>query len=99
MLNKSDDTQPWWKHGYVWLVIAGPAVVIVAALYTFYLASSSPNEIVTDPALVESINQQRLKGQNKLEARDAPADMARNHAATGPVPLPKAGPTATPASR
>ena len=42
------DTQPWWKYGYVWLVISGPAVVVVAGFYTLWLAISSPNQILTD---------------------------------------------------
>ena len=30
--------QPWWKFGHVWLVMAGPAVVVVAGFITLYLA-------------------------------------------------------------
>ncbi len=29
---------PWWRHGMVWLVVAGPAVVVVAAVATAVLA-------------------------------------------------------------
>ena len=37
------DVQPaagaaWWRHGMVWLVVAGPAVVVVAAVATAVLA-------------------------------------------------------------
>ena len=35
-------TPPWWKFGYVWLIIAGPAVVVVAGFYTLWLAISAP---------------------------------------------------------
>lgn len=73
------------------MVILGPLVVIVAALYTYYLATSTPNEIVTDPQLVQKIMVEKAKGKNALDAKDAPAGVARNHATTGPVPLSQGG--------
>jgi hypothetical protein len=62
------DTKPWWKFGYVWLVLAGPLIVVVAGLHTFWLAASAP-----DPVLDTSV----------LRQSDAPAQQARNHAQTG----------------
>ena len=35
-------TVPWWKFGHVWLVIAGPLIVIVAGFVTLWLAISRP---------------------------------------------------------
>jgi hypothetical protein len=37
---------PWWRHGMVWLVIAGPAAVVVAGVVTIVLAYGQ-----ADPAL------------------------------------------------
>ncbi|MDQ3059126.1 MAG: FixH family protein [Pseudomonadota bacterium] len=66
-----NQSQPWWKFGHVWLVLAGPAVVVVASFITLYLAISIPDPVITDA---------------KPQAL-APAMQARNHAATGvPVP-------------
>jgi hypothetical protein len=31
---KPDASAPWWRFGHVWLVIAGPAVVVVASFVT-----------------------------------------------------------------
>ncbi len=73
-------TQPWWKFGYVWLIIAGPALVIVAGFITLYLAITSPNEMVTD---------ERLNASSSNSSSMAPAVQGRNHAATGVVPAPK----------
>ncbi|MEO7941293.1 MAG: nitrogen fixation protein FixH, partial [Burkholderiaceae bacterium] len=41
----SDNTtpEPWWKFGHVWLVIAGPAIVVVAGFFTLYLALRYPD--------------------------------------------------------
>ena len=78
--------QPWWSFGMVWMVIAGPAVVVVAAFVTLYLAITIP-----DPVLpTEALNPRNaMENQRKLEAAMAPAMQARNHASTGVVPGPK----------
>lgn len=78
--------QPWWSFGMVWMVIAGPAVVVVAAFVTLYLAITIP-----DPVLpTEAMNPRNaMENQGKLEAAMAPAMQARNHASTGVVPEPK----------
>jgi hypothetical protein len=87
-LNIEKQAQRRRKHGFVWLIIAGPAAVVVASFVTFYLAVSRPNEIVTEVPY-QSVN---LKDQS-IEARRnesslAPAMLGRNHAATGIVPVP-----------
>ena len=78
--------QPWWSFGMVWMVIAGPAVVVVAAFVTLCLAITIP-----DPVLpTEALNPRNaMENQGKLEATMAPAMQARNHASTGVVPEPK----------
>ena len=65
---------------------AGPAVVVVAAFATLYLAITIP-----DPVLpTEAMNPPNaIENQGKLEAAMAPAMQARNHASTGVVPTPK----------
>lgn len=61
----------------VWMVIGGPAVVVVAGFVTFYLAVSAP-----DPVLP-------TYGKSSADAQGithAPALQGRNHAATGELP-------------
>lgn len=72
---------PWWKFGHVWLVLAGPAIVIVAGFYTLYLAIRTP-----DPVVSEDYYRQGMEINKTLETPAgslAPAIQARNHAATG----------------
>jgi len=72
--------QPWWKFGHVWMVFAGPAVVVVASFITLYLAIKTPDPVVT------SYGQATKSSPGKTEASStnmAPAVQARNHAATG----------------
>jgi len=71
--------QPWWKFGHVWMVIAGPAVVVVASFMTLYLAWRSPNTVLETDSVAQS--------QAGASASLAPAMTARNHAATGAVPV------------
>jgi uncharacterized protein len=80
---KPQDSAPWWKHGHVWLVIAGPAVVVVASIVTAVIA------IRTDDPVVEADYYRRGIEINKTLARDRaqlPAVQGRNHAATPAKP-------------
>ena len=75
--------RPWWSFGHVWLLIAGPALVVVAGLFTYYLAASRP-----DPVLPTSA---QAKPGQATDISQAPAVQARNHAATGNLPAADAG--------
>jgi hypothetical protein len=60
-------TLPWWRVPMVWLVIGGPAAVVVASFVTLGMALSHP-----DPVLVEAA---------PADNAHVPAVTARNHAA------------------
>ncbi|MBN9408992.1 MAG: FixH family protein [Burkholderiales bacterium] len=89
---------PWWTFGHVWLVLAGPAAVVVAGIATAVIAVRSP-----DPVVAEDYYRQGVEINRTLQARDAarddaarrdaerglvPAMRARNHAATPSDDLP-----------
>ncbi|MDO4997814.1 MAG: FixH family protein [Neisseria sp.] len=38
----------WYREPWPWLLMAGPAIVVVAAFYTFYLAQQNAVELVSD---------------------------------------------------
>ena len=79
MSNPAETSQrPWWSYGHIWLLIAGPAMVVVAGFFTYYLAVSRP-----DPVLSTQVPSQA--GQD-AGISQAPAVQARNHAATGELP-------------
>lgn len=83
---------PWWRFGYVWMVLAGPAVVVVASFVTFYLALTRPDPLVTEDYYRKGIeiNNTMTREAEASAASLAPAVQARNHAATGVVPATKA---------
>ena len=84
-----DSNLPWWKFGHVWLVLAGPAVVVVASLVTFYLAATRVDPMVTEDYYRKGIEINRSLDKDASAASLAPAVQARNHAATGVAPAAK----------
>jgi len=77
MKQSNNPQRPWWSFGHVWLLISGPAIVVVAGFFTYYLAVRTP-----DPVLPTHVQGQEQKG----DISQAPAVQARNHAATGELP-------------
>ena len=79
--NPSDQTSgPWWAYSLVWMVIAGPAVVVVASFITLWLAIRTP-----DPVVADDYYRRGIEINKTLAARDrslAPAQQGRNHAVT-----------------
>jgi hypothetical protein len=80
-LKTSPETRAWWREPYVWLVIGGPAVVVVAAIATAIIAMTNP-----DPVLDRSVAPTRA-ATPKDAFTHAPAGQARNHATTATVPV------------
>ncbi len=42
------DNRPWYRHGWVWFVIALPLAAVIAGLSTVYIAASDPDSLVVD---------------------------------------------------
>ena len=72
---------PWWKFGYVWLLISGPALVVVAGFATLWLALANPETLVADDYDRRGVEINRQLAAQQRQAL-APAVQARNHAAT-----------------
>jgi uncharacterized protein len=68
---------PWWRYKMLWLVVGGPAIVVVASITTAVIAARG-----ADPVLEhgEASTQQRASAQD--EQALTPALQARNHVAT-----------------
>jgi hypothetical protein len=62
---------PWWRVHMVWLVISGPAVVVVAAIVTAVIAIRGADPVIKD--------------EPDAAFADKPALQGRNHAAGAPV--------------
>ncbi|MDD2609826.1 MAG: FixH family protein [Giesbergeria sp.] len=75
---------PWWKFGYVWLILAGPIVVIFAGFYTLWLAIKTPDPVISADYYRQGIEINKTLVDKTL----LPALNGRNHAATPPVDQP-----------
>lgn len=91
-------SQPWWRHGHVWLVIAGPVTVVIAGIATAVVAIRSPDPLVAEDYYRRGIEINKTLGQGADAKALLPAVQARNHAATpaGAIPAPSAAPATVP---
>ncbi|MDR7097057.1 nitrogen fixation protein FixH [Hydrogenophaga laconesensis] len=79
----------WWRVPHMWLVVGGPLAVVVASIFTAFIAVRNADPVL-DKAEFERDRQavQVLEGQAKTDAliKLQPAHQARNHAASPVVP-------------
>ena len=73
--------RPWWKEPYVWMVISGPLSAVIACGVTAVYILQGPDAVVSEEHYREGVVMSR-------EVKTAmppmqPADMGRNHSATG----------------
>lgn len=80
------DAGPWWRHPLMWMVVGGPAVVVVAAIATAWIAMRAPDPVVEPDYYRKGIEINRtLESQRALR----PAQQGRNHANTPTADLPR----------
>ncbi|HMW16359.1 MAG TPA: FixH family protein [Accumulibacter sp.] len=63
------DTLPWYREPWPWLLMLGPLVVVVAGLYTAYLAVISNDGLVADDYYKQGleVNQQSMRDRRAAE--------------------------------
>jgi len=49
--SEADKNRPWWRYPIVWLVVGGPAAVVVASFFTMGLAIKQVNTPSQAPAV------------------------------------------------
>ena len=77
--------RPWWTFGLVWMVIAGPALVVIAGLTTVWLAVRTPDPVVAEDYYRRGVQINKTLAEQRAKAL-LPALQGRNHAATPPPP-------------
>jgi hypothetical protein len=80
----SDEAQrrPWYRYPLLWMVISGPAAVVVAGFATLWIAIRMPDPVVSEATYSEG----RHLAQALAYKQRMPAMAGRNHAAT-PEPV------------
>lgn len=48
ILNQPQSAKPWYAHRWPWLLLLGPAVVILAGIHTAWIAFSAQDALVVD---------------------------------------------------
>ena len=76
----ADAPQPWWRHGFVWLVFGLPMSAVVAASASGYIAIRGADKVV--PEYTNAARQAAEESLSREEQSREPAELARNHAAT-----------------
>ena len=79
---------PWWKHGYVWMLIAGPAAVVVAGFATLWIALAHPETLVDEDYYRRGVEINKTLDAARRAKALMPAMQGRNHAATPPAGAP-----------
>jgi hypothetical protein len=84
MQSQSIDLQqpvPWWRYGHVWLVLAGPLIVIVACFVTAFIAIRHPDPVLAQDYYRRGLNINKTLADQKA-VQLAPALETRNHVVT-----------------
>jgi hypothetical protein len=81
MKQDKTDSKPWWKYGHVWLIIAGPAAVIVAGFFTLGIAIRMPDPVIADDYYRRGLDINKTLAAEK-DLQLAPAMQSRNHVVT-----------------
>jgi uncharacterized protein len=72
------DKKPWYKERWPWLLMAGPALVVVAGIVTVWLAIVSNDGLVADDYYKQGLAvNQRLQRDQVAESLGLQADLMR----------------------
>lgn len=77
-MHEAEKPLAWWQVKMVWLVIAGPLIVVIAALVTSFVAIRGQ-----DPVLVTGPEDLQVDPSKKNNPSYRSAIEGRNHAPTG----------------
>jgi len=81
------NNRPWWKFGLVWMIIAGPALVVIAGIATVWIAVRTPDPVVAEDYYRRGVEINKTLAAQRTKAL-LPALQGRNHAATPPAANP-----------
>jgi len=74
-MNHNTDQQPWYRHPWVWLLIALPLSAVIGGIITIYLAVTTSDGLVVDDyyrhgkAINRVLARDRAAAEHGIEAR------------------------------
>ncbi|MGB9149726.1 MAG: FixH family protein [Burkholderiales bacterium] len=66
MIRNAPHSKPWYREPWPWLLMAGPALVIVAGVYTTWLAIQSDDGLVSDDYYKQGLAINRTIKRNEV---------------------------------
>ena len=83
--------QRWYREPYVWLLVGGPLVVVLASVVTVTLAIRNPDPVLQPPKPTVKVEGAALGGLTPEQRKAAelsvmPAGQARNHVVSPTLP-------------
>lgn len=74
-----NDSRPWYKEPWPWILISGPAIVVIAGFITVWLAIVSNDGLVTDDYYKQGLSvNQRLHRDQMAGSLGLHADVMRS---------------------
>ena len=55
-LDSETQVPPWWTYPYVWMVLMGPCIVVIAALWTGFIAHQGADKVLTGELQTPSLS-------------------------------------------
>lgn len=87
--------RPWYRHRWPWLLMIGPAWVLLAGSFVAYLAASRPDAMVVDDyyrqgkAINQDLRRERMAAARAVNAElDYDGERIRGVLRAGRLPLP-----------
>lgn len=65
MIQKTNTAQPWYRHHWPWILMAGPGIVVVAGVITAYLAVVSNDGLVVDDYYKQGLTVNQVLARNE----------------------------------
>lgn len=84
--SENQPSLPWWRYWQVWMVVLGPAIVVLASVGTYFIAVHGQDPVLAREAGEVSTRASVSEKIVVTEPSMAPALVGRNHAATGVKP-------------
>jgi hypothetical protein len=80
MINKTSAVKPWYREPWPWILMAGPAIVVVAGVITAYLAIVSNDGLVADDYYKQGLAVNQVAARNQYaEQFGLQADVVRGN--------------------
>jgi len=77
-----EESGPWWRYPLVWMLIAGPACVVVAGFVTLWLVLRAPDPVISTDYYKEGLKINETLEKQAADRNYVPALVGRNHVVT-----------------